>query len=68
MVIVEEHTVANSGKVRNGTPTGIYNVYRERNMGSPTGGDPYGDGDPIVLSERESRLHGEVGQVKTRNA
>jgi len=38
-------------------------VYRVRNMGSPHGGDPYGDGDPIVVSERESRSQGEGGQV-----
>jgi hypothetical protein len=30
-------------------------------MGLPNGGDPYGDGIPIVLGERESRLQGEVG-------
>ncbi len=41
-----------------------------RNMGSPKGGDPYGDGVPMVVDgvtsiqgERESRLQGEVGQV-----
>ena len=38
-------------------------MYRERNMGSPTGRETYGDGDPIVVGERESRLQGEVGQV-----
>ena len=29
------------------------------NMGSPTGREPYGDGTAIVVSRRESRLHGE---------
>ena len=38
-------------------------VHGIRNSGWPTGGDAYGHGVPIVLSERESRLHGEVGQV-----
>ncbi len=34
-------------------------------MGSPTGRETYGDGDLIVVGERESRLQGEVGQVAT---
>jgi hypothetical protein len=29
----------------------------------PSGGDPHGDGVPIVVSGRESRPHGEGGQV-----
>ena len=37
----------------------VLHVHRRRNTGLPTGGDPYGNGTPIVLSERESRLHGE---------
>lgn len=32
-------------------------------MGSPTGRESYGDGVPIVVRERESRLHGEGEQV-----
>ena len=33
------------------------------NMGSPTGREPYGDGALVVVRGRESRLHGEGGQV-----
>jgi hypothetical protein len=32
-------------------------------MGLPKGGDPQGNGDSVVLSERESRLQGEGSQV-----
>jgi len=32
-------------------------------VGSPTGREPYGDGVPIVVRGRESRLHGEGEQV-----
>ena len=32
-----------------------------RNSGSPTGRESYGDGAPIVVSGRESLLHGEGG-------
>jgi len=35
------------------------------NMGSPTGREPYGDGALVVVRGRESRLHGEGGQVST---
>ena len=38
-------------------------VLRRRNAGSPTGREPYGDGAPIVVRVRESRTHGEGGQV-----
>jgi hypothetical protein len=34
-----------------------------KNAGSPTGREPLGDGVPVVVSGRESRLHGEGGQV-----
>jgi hypothetical protein len=47
--------------VTNKTPTEVFDVLCARNMGLPNGGDPYGDGIPIVVSERESRLQGEVG-------
>jgi hypothetical protein len=33
------------------------------NMGSPTGREPYGDGALVVVRGRESRPHGEGGQV-----
>jgi len=33
------------------------------NVGSPTGRESYGDGAPIVVCGRESRLLGEGGQV-----
>jgi hypothetical protein len=41
----------------------VLNVNRAGTAGSPTGREPYGDGVPIVVRERESRLHGEGGQV-----
>lgn len=34
-----------------------------KNVGSPTGREPYGDGALVVVRGRESRLHGEGGQV-----
>ena len=33
------------------------------NVGSPVGREPYGDGALVVVRGRESRLHGEGGQV-----
>jgi hypothetical protein len=33
------------------------------NVGSPTGREPYGDGALVVVRGRESRPHGEGGQV-----
>jgi len=53
---------ASTGKGANETPTEVYDVSCGRNMGWPTWGDPQGDGIPIVLRERESRLHREVGE------
>ena len=53
----------NSGKGMNGTPKAIYYVWQTRNMGLPKWREPYGNGVLIVLSERESRLQGEAGQV-----
>lgn len=38
------------------------NVHRGRNAGSPTGRETYGDGLPIVVSGKESFLHGEGGE------
>jgi len=38
-------------------------VTYERNMGLPKGGDPQGNGDPIVVRVREILTHGEGGQV-----
>ena len=50
-------------KVTNWAPTTVLNVVRARNAGSPTGGNPHGDGVPVVVRGRESRPHGEGGQV-----
>lgn len=46
-----------------GEPNPTYYVQLARNAGSPKGREPYGDGAPIVVRGRESRLHGEGGQV-----
>lgn len=35
------------------------------NMRSPKGREPYGDGVPVVVRDRESRSHGEGGQVSS---
>jgi hypothetical protein len=35
----------------------------ERNSGLPKGREPHGNGAPIVVRVRESRLHGEAGQA-----
>jgi hypothetical protein len=51
------------GKVMSGVPTVVSDVHDARNTGLPTGRETYGDGVPIVVRGRESRLHGEVGQV-----
>jgi hypothetical protein len=47
------------------------NVHHDRKAGLPTGREPYGDGDPIVVAgvtprhgEWESHSQGEVGQVQ----
>ena len=44
-------------------PTATYNVHHGRNTGMPTGRKSYGIGVLVVLGKRESRLHGEGGQV-----
>jgi hypothetical protein len=50
-------------KEANEGPTQTYYVQLARNSGSPKGRESYGDGDPIVVRGRESRPHGEGGQV-----
>jgi group II intron reverse transcriptase/maturase len=49
----------------------LTNVHHDRKAGSPTGHEPYGDGDPIVVAgvtprhgEWESHSQGKVGQVQ----
>jgi hypothetical protein len=46
-----------------GRPKPRYDVRRRRNARSPTGREPQGDGAPVVVRGRESRPHGEGGQV-----
>lgn len=46
-----------------GLPTPCYHVSQELNAGWPTGRESYGHGVPIVVSARESRVHGEGEQV-----
>jgi hypothetical protein len=46
----------------NGRPKSCYFVRHQGSMGSPTGREPYGDGGPIVVRDRESRSLGEAGQ------
>src|SRR4051794_33178767 len=50
-------------KGANGAPTSRSDVYRSEKAGSPVGREPYGDGVPVVVRGRESRPHGEGGQV-----
>src|SRR4051812_31925513 len=40
---------ATSGEGMSGGPTGGYHVLSDRNSGSPTGREPYGDGIPVVV-------------------
>ena len=56
-------TPARRFKEANGEPNPTYHVQLARNTGSPKGRESYGDGAPIVVCGRESRLHGEGGQV-----
>ena len=58
-----EHGRGTPGKVVNDPPTTVYDVHQVRNTGSPTQGDLHGDGFPIVVSERESRLQGKGGKM-----
>jgi hypothetical protein len=50
-------------KEANREPNQTYDVQLDRNSGSPTGRESYGDGAPVVVRGRESLLHGEGGQV-----
>jgi hypothetical protein len=50
-------------KGMSGAPKSSYYELGQRNVGLPTGGDPYGNGVPIVVRDKESLLHGEGGQV-----
>lgn len=50
-------------KEANGEPNPTYHFQLARNTGSPKGRESYGDGAPIVVRGRESRPHGEGGQV-----
>ncbi len=40
--------IRNTVKVMNGTPKSVYDVHCVRNMGLPTGGDPYGNRAAMV--------------------
>jgi hypothetical protein len=46
-----------------GRPKSCYYVDTKGSMRSPKGCEPHGDGGPIVVRGRESRPHGEAGQV-----
>ena len=57
-------------KEMSGSPTSGQTRVTGTNVGSPTGREPYGDGDLVVVAGvtpgrggRESRLQGEGGQV-----
>jgi hypothetical protein len=57
---------AETNEVSQGTERSAYVALRQlvsENMGSPTGREPHGDGALVVVRGRESRLHGEGGQV-----
>jgi hypothetical protein len=47
----------------NGRPKPRSDVRWPESSGSPTGREPYGDGVLVVVGVRESRTHGEGGQV-----
>jgi hypothetical protein len=53
-------------KEANETPKSRYQRLSSRNVGSPTGREPYGDGASVVVRGRESRPHGEGRQVSLR--
>jgi hypothetical protein len=53
-------------KGMSGEPKGRYHEQPARTAGSPTGREPYGDGALVVVRGRESRPHGEGGQVSTK--
>jgi hypothetical protein len=59
---------ADANEASQGAERSAYVTLRQlmlENMGSPTGREPYGDGALVVVRGRESRLHGEGGQVST---
>ena len=67
--LVDGRCVVNASKGMSGEPKSLY-VSRWRNMGSPKGREPYGDGVFVVVAgvtprrgERESRSQGEGRQV-----
>ena len=56
-------------KDTNGAPATVLNVVRARNARSPKGGDPHGDGAPIVVrgqcaASRHERSPGNPGEVE----
>jgi hypothetical protein len=57
-----------SGVGMSGRPNPCSDVRCSENSGSPTGREPYGDGVPVVVRVRESRTHGEGGQVDLMTA
>jgi hypothetical protein len=59
-------TTSGEFKGMSGEPKGRYHRQPVRTAGSPTGREPYGDGAPVVVRGRESRPHGEGGQVFTK--
>jgi hypothetical protein len=57
---------AEANEASQGTERSAYVTLHQlmhENMGSPTGREPYGDGALVVVRGRESRPHGEGGQV-----
>ena len=57
---------AEANEVSQGTERSAYVALQQlvsENMGSPTGREPHGDGALVVVRGRESRPHGEGGQV-----
>jgi hypothetical protein len=59
---------ADANEASQGTERSAYLTLEQlmpENMGSPTGREPYGDGALVVVRGRESRPHGEGGQVPT---
>src|SRR3954470_2647849 len=60
---VGERRSVRAFKGMNGTPKPYSDVSWIRNSGSPVGREPQGDGAPVRVGGRESRPHGEGGQV-----
>jgi hypothetical protein len=59
---VEDHATS-VHKEMSWAPKGHYYVHHRWNAGFPTGREAHGNGAPIVVRGRESRLHGEGEQV-----